>query len=580
MSTANTISDPSPAPPPRSLWGYIGGLAPVILVWVLLVAWLAGLVYASGQWAERADEAAIREWLDETRVFRKTLPELVREFAALRQADPTGTVHDEAVRLKRDEIREHMRGLAEPTRAYLNQLPTFPVVYRIEVELLPSNSGPLLTDVVAWDSPLPRPRQQNQSRVRVLEFHPLSDNASVAIRCEYQLHAFNKLQRQADERQRASLVAWAVLVAATVLAGLFVYRFLRRERVREQQQLAAQADAEHRQRELLEIRLRQKEAEQAAEELDRKLLEHRLEAAAHQQRADEAEKVALGMKSELYASIGIMAGSYAHNIKNLLVRPNDLLARCIEVNGLSGEQTGMLEEVRSTLGTVTDRLQQILRTVRRDPNKAEMTQVDIGRLVRDTASTWVDMGRDKWKLRVTADAPTDPLTVRGDLSHLQQAVENLVFNARDATFEMRNHLREEARRVPAEDALARRQRLLDAVAWKGEVELIARAEGNTILLEVRDNGIGMTEDVRQNCHRTHFTTKRDNALYEGYSAGMGLGLSFVAVVLEHHGASLEIESQPRKGSVFRIRFLSGVTDHPEADKSSETLEGSRQSTGG
>ena len=41
------------------------------------------------------------------------------------------------------------------------------------------------------------------------------------------------------------------------------------------------------------------------------------------------------MKSQLYASIGIMAGSYAHNIKNLLVRPNDLLARCLEADGLS-----------------------------------------------------------------------------------------------------------------------------------------------------------------------------------------------------------------------------------------------------
>ena len=29
-----------------------------------------------------------------------------------------------------------------------------------------------------------------------------------------------------------------------------------------------------------------------------------------------------------------MAGSYAHNIKNLLVRPNDLLARCIEADGV------------------------------------------------------------------------------------------------------------------------------------------------------------------------------------------------------------------------------------------------------
>jgi signal transduction histidine kinase len=74
------------------------------------------------------------------------------------------------------------------------------------------------------------------------------------------------------------------------------------------------------------------------------------------------------------------------------------------------------------------------------------------------------------------------------------------------------------------------------------------------MLEVRDNGIGMTEEVRLKCLQPHFTTKRDNALYEGYSAGMGLGLSFVAMVLEHHGAKLEIESKVRTGTTFRVSF--------------------------
>ena len=73
-------------------------------------------------------------------------------------------------------------------------------------------------------------------------------------------------------------------------------------------------------------------------------------------------------------------------------------------------------------------------------------------------------------------------------------------------------------------------------------------------MEVRDNGIGMSEEVRERCLETHFTTKRDNALYEGYNAGMGLGLSFVAVVMEHHRAVLAIESEPLKGTTFVIRF--------------------------
>jgi two-component system, cell cycle sensor histidine kinase and response regulator CckA len=201
---------------------------------------------------------------------------------------------------------------------------------------------------------------------------------------------------------------------------------------------------------------------------------------------------------------------------------------------------------------VTERLQMILRTVRRDPNKAEMTRLDLNDLIRETGKTWASIGREKWKLAVRAEPWAHPLPVRGDLSHLQQAIENLVFNARDATFEMRNHVRDAAR--SERDPAKRKHELIDAAAWRGEVVLTGRREEHHAVLEVRDNGIGMTPEVREQCLQTHFSTKRDNALYEGYSAGMGLGLSFVAVVLEHHGATLEIESEPLKGALFRLRF--------------------------
>jgi signal transduction histidine kinase len=381
----------------------------------------------------------------------------------------------------------------------------------------------------------------------------------------YQLHSFNRMQRQQDEYRRWQTVGTAALVPTTLLAVFVAVRFVRREQARELEKYRAAAEQEHRERELLsaqvereaiernllEARVKQQGAERASEELGRKLLEQELEAAQLTNRAAEAEREALEVRSQLYASIGIMAGSYAHNIKNLLVRPNDLIARCMEASG-DPDQQGMLEEVKSTLGTVTERLQQILRTVRRDPAGAEVTQVDAFGLFRDTARTWAEMGRDKWKLAVSADVPPGAAVVTGDLSHLQQAVENLVFNARDATFEMRNYLRDEAKRAP--DPATRRQKLLDAASWKGEIHLGARRDGESVVLEVRDNGIGMTDEVRRNCLKTHFSTKRDNALYEGYSAGMGLGLSFVAMVLEHHRAALEIESAPLRGTTFRVRL--------------------------
>jgi signal transduction histidine kinase len=148
---------------------------------------------------------------------------------------------------------------------------------------------------------------------------------------------------------------------------------------------------------------------------------------------------------------------------------------------------------------------------------------------------------------------------------LQQAFENLLFNARDATFEMRNHLREQARRGGQSSEVAKtselyplpdaqRQALIDAAGWRGRVTLRSRRTAQQIVVEVSDNGIGMTEEVRRRCKETHFSTKRDNALFTGLSAGMGLGLSFVQVILQHHGAMLEIDSKPLQGATFRVRF--------------------------
>jgi signal transduction histidine kinase len=547
-------------------------LVPLGVLWVVLVGLLGWLLYTRASWGDESDRADVREWVDNTRVFRKTLTELIREYVDLLHAENRGPDYTDRVRNKRAEIEEHLHAMVEPTRMYTGQLPLFPSVYSLEVEFGGVNGlDGRPAQPLAWVSPKPLPGGHAQAQLRKLEYEPVlhRPGASATIRCVYQLHSFNRMQKQQDEYRRWQTLAAAVLVPTSLIAVFLVGRFLRRERVRELEKWRAAAEAESRQRELLsaqvereliersllESRVKQQEAERASEELGRKLLERALEAAKLEARAAEAEREALEMKSQLYASIGIMAGSYAHNIKNLLVRPNDLITRCMEAADGDREQRGMLEEVKTTLGTVTERLQQILRTVRRDPTSAEVTQVDLSALVRETERTWAEMAREKWKLNFTADTPAESAPVTGDVSHLQQAVENLVFNARDATFEMRNYLRDEAKRET--DPAVRRQKLLDAAAWKGEVRLTARRDAAHVVLEVRDTGIGMTDEVRRNCLKTHFSTKRDNALYEGYSAGMGLGLSFVAMVLEHHRATLEIESAPLRGTTFRLRFPLG-----------------------
>src|SRR5260370_6025124 len=162
----------------------------------------------------------------------------------------------------------------------------------------------------------------------------------------------------------------------------------------------------------------------------------------------------------------------------------------IEAVGGPAEQERKRQEVRQTLGTVTERLQQILRTVRRDPSRSEMTRIDLNALIRELDYTWKDLAREKWKLDLTLEVGDQPLWIDADWSHLQQAVENLLFNARDATFEMRNNLRERARI----DDLAhadRRQALIAAAACKGSGLLRTTRQGDRAELQGLDNGPGM-----------------------------------------------------------------------------------------
>src|SRR5262249_23833368 len=200
---------------------------------------------------------------------------------------------------------------------------------------------------------------RNPTQYKKLKY-ALNDRAWVEV--DYHLHAFNKQQQDEQQARDRPRQLFALVLTGTVPALVWMYLSQRREHERERQRALAQHQLDQAERLLLEEELRRREAEHSKEEAERKLLEQRLA-------LRDAEQRSLELKSQIYASIGIMAGSYAHNIKNLLVRPNDLLARCLEVDGLSSPQEQMLHEVRDTLGTVTERLQQILRTVRRDPTQ-------------------------------------------------------------------------------------------------------------------------------------------------------------------------------------------------------------------
>jgi signal transduction histidine kinase len=112
----------------------------------------------------------------------------------------------------------------------------------------------------------------------------------------------------------------------------------------------------------------------------------------------------------------------------------------------------------------------------------------------------------------------DPLMVLSSRMRLEQMLVNLVANASDA--------------MPKGGSLSIR---VDQV----------HPEDDQALIEVGDTGLGMTPEVLSRIFDPFFTTKAPGK-------GTGLGLSSLKAMVEESGGRLEVESEPGRGSRFRI----------------------------
>jgi signal transduction histidine kinase len=73
-----------------------------------------------------------------------------------------------------------------------------------------------------------------------------------------------------------------------------------------------------------------------------------------------------------------------------------------------------------------------------------------------------------------------------------------------------------------------------------------RQENDDIVFYISDNGSGMDKETKENMFNLFFSSK-------GHS-GTGLGLFIANQMVEQHGGSIRVESQPGKGSVFTLRL--------------------------
>ncbi len=221
-------------------------------------------------------------------------------------------------------------------------------------------------------------------------------------------------------------------------------------------------------------------------------------------------------------AVGRLAGGVAHDFNNLLqalLSITEVLRSRRNDEARFGETLAELEShVRRGAGLT----RQLLLFARRQ--KARPERLDLNDVVIQTAKLLSRLVRENIRLEV--EVWPEPLPVRADRGQLEQVLINLAVNASDA--------------MPAGGELAIRTGSVgDSEVW----------------LEVRDTGVGMSEEVQARIFEPFFTTK-------DASRGTGLGLAVVDGIVAQHKGRVAVASRPGEGSTFRVVLPRGATIDP------------------
>ncbi|MFT5874405.1 MAG: signal transduction histidine kinase [Clostridium sp.] len=87
---------------------------------------------------------------------------------------------------------------------------------------------------------------------------------------------------------------------------------------------------------------------------------------------------------------------------------------------------------------------------------------------------------------------------------------------------------------------------IDAMPNGGKIEVITKNKANNVIMEIRDNGLGMNKEIQKRIFEPFFTTKGDN--------GSGLGLSISYNIIRSHKGSIKIESEENIGTSFIVKL--------------------------
>lgn len=234
------------------------------------------------------------------------------------------------------------------------------------------------------------------------------------------------------------------------------------------------------------------------------------------------------LRAQRLESIGTLAGGIAHDLNNLLA-PILMGVDLLRESNPDHQSLEVIENIGQSARRGADLVKQVL-SFARGVEGARVT-VPIMHLLREIEAIVVNTFPKNIHLQI--ECPDDLSPVVGDPTQLHQVLLNLCVNARDA--------------MPQGGRLRLAAHNVEVAAEDSALEP-GVAAGKYVVLEVSDEGVGMSPTVLERVFEPFFTTKE-------VGKGTGLGLSTVLGIVRSHGGLLRVSSEEGQGTVFRVFLL-------------------------
>jgi len=236
-----------------------------------------------------------------------------------------------------------------------------------------------------------------------------------------------------------------------------------------------------------------------------------------QQRENTALKSQIGRLQSL-ANIGTATCMIAHEINNLLTPSANYAALALK----NPDDKALTEKALQKAMRNCEQASKIMESMLAVANgeTKEKKEVPLTALVEDVFQC---LCRDFAKDGITVNLKiSEDLKIWAVPVLIQQVLMNLILNAREAM-----------------------------LGGGGVLTIEAQTTIDAIEIEVRDTGCGIAADDLENIFEPFFTTK-ENKKPQSQRSSSGLGLAFCKQVVEEHGGCISVESEPAKGTSFKI----------------------------